>query len=168
MPEYDIKTIRDLVDAKLPWFQVYQILSSPKDSGRFEKYLQVLQERVPWKDKILLPYGLHLYIVEKSNGSKVVKCDCGHEFGDYKKNWKLSALIYVRGTEEKIAELYPKLMGCDPKWMELREIYCPGCMTLLEVEAAPPGYPLEFSFQPNLEAFYKEWLGKPLKEERKK
>jgi acetone carboxylase gamma subunit len=45
--------------------------------------------------------------------------------------------------------------------MELREFYCPGCFTLLEVEAVPPGYPVLFDFQPDIEGFY-EWLGLPL------
>jgi acetone carboxylase gamma subunit len=31
-----------------------------------------------------------------------------------------------------------------------------------EVEAAAPGYPIVHDFQPDLEGFYREWLGKPL------
>jgi hypothetical protein len=46
--------------------------------------------------------------------------------------------------------------------MELREYYDPLDGTLLEVEAVPPGYPVIHSFQPDLEAFYAEWLGRPL------
>jgi len=37
--------------------------------------------------------------------------------------------------------------------------YCPGCYTVLEVEAVPPGYPILHDFQPDLETFYSEWLG---------
>lgn len=29
-------------------------------------------------------------------------------------------------------------------------------------EAVPPGYPVIHSFQPDLEAFYEKWLGRPL------
>lgn len=162
MPEYDKKTLEDLIDGKLPFFQVKNIMSAYKDSDRFVKYLQILQERVAWDDKILLPYGLHLYIVEKKDGSRLVKCDCGHEFGDYKKNWKLSALINVRDTEDKMNQVYPQQMGSDPNWMVLREYFCPTCGTQLEVEAVPPGYPIIFDFQPDLEAFYKQWLNMPL------
>jgi acetone carboxylase, gamma subunit len=50
----------------------------------------------------------------------------------------------------------------DPRWMELREVICPGCTTLLEVEACPPGYPIVHDFQPDLEGFYRDWLGQPL------
>ncbi len=39
---------------------------------------------------------------------------------------------------------------------------CPGCRTQLEVEAVPPGYPVIFDFEPDLETFYREWLGREL------
>lgn len=88
MPEYDKKTLEDLMDARLQFPQVKSIMSAYKDSDRFMKYIEILQERVTWDERILLPYGLHLYIVENKDGRRLVKCDCGHEFGDYKKNWK--------------------------------------------------------------------------------
>ena len=31
--------------------------------------------------------------------------DCGHEFGDYRVNWKMEAHLYCRRTEEEIREL---------------------------------------------------------------
>lgn len=155
---YDLNTIEALIDGKLTWREVHQILSSFKDEDRFQKYVQILQSRVPWPEKILLPYGAHLYIVEKPDRSRVVKCDCGHEFGDYKENWKLKANIFVRDTEEKMNEVYPAMMAADTDWMELREFYCPQCFILLQVEAVPPGYPIIFDFQPDIDAFYKSWL----------
>ena len=129
-----------------------------EDKDRFQKYLQILQLRVSWPEKILLPYGLHLYIVEKDDKSRVVKCDCGYEFGDYNNNWKLSANIFVRDTPEEMAEIYPPAMAADTDWMELREYYCPGCFTLLETEALPPCYPVVFDFQPDIDTLYESWL----------
>ncbi|MBU4175754.1 MAG: acetone carboxylase subunit gamma [Actinobacteria bacterium] len=162
MPEYERETIEKLIDGKLSWPEVKGIMSAYKDPDRFDKYIAILQDRVPWEDRILLPLGLHLYIVEKEDGERVVRCDCGHEFGDYRENWKLEALIYVRDTEEKLQEVYPPLMHSDPEWIVLREYYCPGCRTQLEVEALPPGYPVVFDFQPDLETFYREWLGREI------
>jgi len=162
MPEYDRETIEKLIDGKLSWPEVKGIMSAYKDPDRFDKYIAILQDRVPWEERILLPLGLHLYIVEKEDGERVVRCDCGHEFGDYRENWKLEALIYVRDTEEKLQEVYPPLMHSDPEWTVLREYYCPGCRTQLEVEALPPGYPVVFDFQPDLETFYREWLGREI------
>jgi acetone carboxylase gamma subunit len=176
----DRDTLRDLVDEKLPRSQVRAIQSAHKDADRFEKYIGILQQRVPWDEPIVLPFGEHLYIVLKkvepsaeatpdrrSGGAGysnryVIKCDCGHEFCDYRQNWKLEALIYVRETDKELREIYPEMMSGDPRWNSLREYFCPGCKTLLEVEAVPPGYPVIHDFVPDLEGFYGEWLKREL------
>ena len=44
---------------------------------------------------------------------------------------------------------------------ELHEFYCPGCWSLLEVEAVPPGYPAVFDFEPDIDTFYADFLGRP-------
>jgi acetone carboxylase gamma subunit len=162
---YSKEEIRDLIDGKLMWGKVKEIMSHPKDDDRFDKYIEILQERVPWREKILLPFGEHLFVVEKGR-ERVVKCDCGQEFGDYRVNWKLSALIFVRDNKEKLGEVYPGLRMPDPDLCEVREYYCPCCAALLKVEAVPVGYPIVFDFLPNLDAFYREWLGRPLPEEK--
>ena len=153
MVKYDKNTLERLINGLRP------IISGRKDPLRFDDIMEILQEKVPWKEKILLPLHEHLYVVAK-NGERIVKCDCGHEFGDYRENWKLKCRINVRDTRESINELYPEYMGCDPNWEELREYFCPGCFTLLDVEAVPPGYPPVFNFLPNIDAFYEKWLGK--------
>lgn len=157
----DQDTLRDLVDEKLPRGQIRAIQSGYKDADRFDKYVAVLQEKVAWDDQIVLPFGEHLYIVNKG-GSYTIKCDCGHEFCDYRENWKLEALINVRDSVESLREIYPEKMHGDPHWNVLREYFCPGCKTLLEVEAVPPGYPPVHDFVPDLEGFYDDWLGRPL------
>jgi acetone carboxylase, gamma subunit len=158
----DKDTLRDLIDEKLPRAQVRAIQSSYKDADRFDKYVSILQERVEWKEPIVLPFGEHLYVVSKGGGAYFVKCDCGHEFCDCRENWKLEALINVRDTEESLREIYPEKMAGDPAWNVLREYFCPGCLTLLEVEAVPPGYPVIHDFVPDLEGFYEHWLGRKL------
>lgn len=156
----DPDTLRDLVDERLPRSQVRAIQSSYKDPARFDQYVALLQERVEWDEPVVLPYGEHLYIVSKGGGSYVVKCDCGNEFCDYRENWKLEALINVRADAGSLREIYPEKMAGDPEWNHLREYFCPGCKTLLEVEAVPPGYPVIHDFLPDLEGFYGEWLGR--------
>ncbi|MEW6440581.1 MAG: acetone carboxylase subunit gamma [bacterium] len=150
--QYPKDMIRDLIAGKLPWETVKQIMSSQKDDGRLEIVLEVEQERVPWKDKILLPLAEHLYIVQKDNGARIVKTFCGHELGDYRENWKEQALVLVRDTEESMHEVFPGPRSCEVRKMHLREFICPGCGELLEVEAVPPGYPILFDFLPDLEA----------------
>lgn len=159
MPVYDDTTIADLIDGALEWPKLKEIISRPKDPERFDQIVRILQDRVSWDEPILLPLAEHLYIVQKGP-ERIVKCECGHEFGDYEENWKLQARIHVRNTQESLRELYRPGEHCDPAWMELREFFCPGCYVLLEVEAVPPGYPVIFDFKPDLEAFYKTTLGR--------
>jgi acetone carboxylase gamma subunit len=159
MTNYDKKTIQRLIDGELTWNELKPIISGKKDPNRFIEVLEILQERVPWKEKIILPLHEHLYIVSK-NQQRIVKCDCGFEFGDYHENWKHKCRVRLRDTNETIEELYPKFMGSDPKWEELREYYCPKCFSLLDVEAVPPGYPTIFNFLPDIDTFYEKWLGK--------
>jgi acetone carboxylase gamma subunit len=163
MPAYDKKTIADLIDGKLEWSTLKRIISDHKDSDRFEKVVAILQERVPWKEKILLPLAEHLYVVQKGK-ERIVKAECGYEFGDYRQNWKHKSKVFVRNTPELLQEMYRNWEHSDPQWQEMREFYCPGCYTLLDVEVLPPGYPVTFDFVPDLEGFYKEILKKPLPE----
>jgi acetone carboxylase gamma subunit len=161
-PGYDRRTLEQLLDGELADGQVHEIISSYKDRDRFVQMLQIYQDRLGWSDRILMPYGENLFVVQKEGGERVVRCRCGHELGDPRSNWKLEANVFVRDTQELIDELYPKLMGANPDWMELREYYCPACQTQLEVEALPPGYPVVFDFQPDIDALYSDWLGTPL------
>lgn len=164
MTSYSKDVIRDLVEGRLPWHQTKRIMSAYKDEDRFFKVLEVLQERVEWTDKILLPVSDHLFIVQGRKG-RITRCECGHDFGDYRKNWKRAANINVRNTEKSLREIYPNSDIPDPQWMEIREFLCPSCGTIHEVEACAPGYPIVHDFQPDLEGFYSDWLKSPLPSE---
>jgi len=155
-------TLGMLVDERLPRREVKDIQSNYKDPDRFDKWLRVLQERVDYSEPIVLPVGEGLNLVRSAPGELKVRCDCGHDFCDANRNWKMSASIFVRDDVEKLREIYPKMAHCDPEWMELREFLCPSCARLLEVEAVPPGYPVTFDFLPDVEGFYKGWLGRPV------
>jgi acetone carboxylase, gamma subunit len=160
--EYPRQVIEDLVDGTLPWQDLKAMMSAFKDPGRFDTYVSLLQERVPWDDRIVLPLSDNLFIVRTPHGRLVTKSRGGFDFGDYRRNWKLQALIFERDSDELMDELYPRLMGSDPRWMTLREYYCPASLTLLEVEAVPPGYPIIHTFEPDLETFYRQWLGREI------
>ncbi|NVM35637.1 MAG: acetone carboxylase subunit gamma [Candidatus Lokiarchaeota archaeon] len=159
MVNYDKKTLERMIEGKLSWEELRPIISGRKDADRFDKILEILQERVAWPEKIIFPLHEHLYIILKDN-QRIVKCDCGYEFGDYRENWKTKCRIRIRDTFETIEELYLKDMGSDPNWQEIREYFCPGCFTLLDVETVPPGYPTIFNFLPDIDTFYEKWLGR--------
>ncbi len=157
----DPETLAALLEEKLSRREVKDIQSGYKDSDRFDKWVAVLQERVSYEDPIVLPAGEGLNIVRRrSDGQLVYRCDCGHDFCAHNRNWKMDAVVHVRETEEALLEVYPKMAGPDPKLQQIREYYCPTCARQLEVEALQPGYPVVHEFLPDVEGFYRGWLGR--------
>ena len=94
------------------------------------------------------------------------QCDCGHVFCDWQENWKMHAHIYVREDETAMSEVYPKLMAPDTKWQVYREYYCPQCGAMHDVEAPTPWYPVIHDFEPDIDAFYQEWVKLPCRNGR--
>lgn len=145
--------LKDMVYGRLNPEEIREIQRKPKDEDVFLKILEIEQERVPWNEKIVAPLQEHLYVVKKEN-TLIIKSSCGHEFGDAKQNWKLNALVYERSPED--GEIYIGPRAFDAKWVILREFYCPGCGTQLEVELVPHGYPFIFDAQLDIEGFFAE------------
>jgi acetone carboxylase gamma subunit len=141
--------IRELVMGTLPLDDVGILQREPKTGDRAVIVRAIEQERVSWDDRILVPLQEHLYVVERKDGARVVKCECGQEFGDYRHNWKEEALVYERHPQDGV--VFQPNKGADSEWQSLREFYCPGCATQLDVEPVPVGYPFVFNFLPDLE-----------------
>lgn len=161
MSEYTKKQVADLVKGDLDWETVHLMLSMPKDEDRYKLYMETLNENVDYDHKVILAMGPRLNVVERSDNQEiVVMCDCGHDFGDYRNNWKLNALIYVRDSVEKMEEVYPAIMAPDTSWQVYREYYCPSCGIQHDVEAPTPWYPVMHDIQPDLKTFF-EWLDMP-------
>ena len=157
------ETLEALLDERLTRREVKEIQSGYKDPDRFDKWIAVLQDRVAWDDPIVLPMGEALNLVRRaSDGELVIRSDAGHDFCRFDQNWKMHAPVFVRDSAELLGEIYPKLAHCDPEWMELREFYCPLSGRLLEVEAVTHGYPVVHDFLPDVEGFYRGWLGREL------
>ncbi|MGR8919401.1 MAG: acetone carboxylase subunit gamma [Gammaproteobacteria bacterium] len=166
-PAVSKELVRQLVDGSIDDANAERLLKLPrKDAERFFTYLEVLQERVPFDERILLRLGDKLYIVSKGPGLRVTKCECGHEFGDYRENWKLGCRIRTRKTLEAMSEVYdPAPAVPEPGWQEIREFFCPDCATQHAVEVVAPGYPVVMEMLPDLDRFYREYLGRPLEDE---
>ncbi len=156
------ETLAALAGECLARGEVKRIQSAYKDADRFEKWVGVLQERVGYDDPIVMPMGEGLNAVRAGDGGLVVRCDCGHDFCEPERNWKLEAVVCVRDSEESLREIYPAMAHCDPEWMEVREFICPSCARQLEVEATAPGYPVTHDFLPDIKGFYEGWLGREL------
>lgn len=147
MTSYPDQMISDLLDGSLPLEEVGR-LQRDKDPARLQAVLRLEQQRLGWSDRILLPLQENLFVVELSDGARIVRCECGHEFGDYTANWKESALVYERHPQDN--EIFLTNKGADPEWQVLREFYCPTCAVMLDVEPVPIGYPFVFNFLPQL------------------
>jgi acetone carboxylase, gamma subunit len=167
MTSIDKQLVSQLVDGTISRYDARSLLKmETKDSDRFWTYLEVLQDKVSWEDKILLRVSEHLYVILNDSGGRVVKCDCGHEFGDYRTNWKTEANVRVKTTLAEFEKIYyPAAAAPEPEWNEIREFYCPGCVAQLAVEVVPPGYPLIFEFLPDIDRLYRDFLGVPLDDE---
>ncbi|HCU89714.1 MAG TPA: acetone carboxylase subunit gamma [Gammaproteobacteria bacterium] len=159
--------IKQLVDGTIDKENSTRLLKMDrKDKDRFFNYIAVLQERARWDDRILMRLGDKVYIVINAERHRVVKCECGHEFCDYRKNWKLQCKIRTRRTLEEMQQVYDLAPAVpEPGWQEIREFFCPSCASQLAVEIVAPGYPIVFEMLPDLDKFYREYLGDPLDDE---
>jgi acetone carboxylase gamma subunit len=162
MTDLDKHRVSQLVDGELSWDELRnEVLPDPKDPQRFQKVREVLQERVDWDEPILVPLNDHLSVVGTDDG-RVVRAHCGQDLCLADENWKEACQVRVREDPEDLNEIYPEYMNVDPDWaFELREWFCPGCYTLVDVDAVPVGYPVYLPFDPDVDAFYEEWLDQP-------
>jgi N-methylhydantoinase B len=77
---------------------------------------------------------------ERRDGGLALRCRCGHVLGPAAEPYKQLA-AQARFPVQRIGpEVNPYEVG--GRRFELREFYCPGCFTLLEVEIARPGDPV--------------------------
>ena len=78
---------------------------------------------------------------------------CGHELGAARENYKRGCLLYDRDPRE----IHPALVSGeynfspDPMWVRIVEIYCPSCGVQMETEYLPPGHPLTWDIEIDLD-----------------
>ncbi len=151
-----------LVARQLAWPDLLKLMRQPKSPSRFDETVAAFQALMPWTEQILLPLGENLFVVAKG-GKAIIKTAAGAELCAWNENWKMKCRIIVRRTREDLEKVFPpEHLTIDTDLVELREFYCPKSGTLLDVDCVPPTYPVEVDFTPDLAAFYKDWLGRPL------
>jgi acetone carboxylase, gamma subunit len=161
-PTNEVEVTRALVNRELAWPDLLKLMREPKSPHRFEQTIAAFQASVPWKEPILLPLGENLFIVAK-NGKAIIKTAAGAELCAWNENWKMKCRVIVRKSRKDLEAIFPpEHLTIDPELVELREWYCPESGTLLDVDCVPPTYPVEIDFTPDLESFYRDWLGTPL------
>ena len=101
---YDIGTLAQLKDGKLPFDKVHAMMSGFKNSDRFEKMLRLWQESVTWSDPIILPLSEHLFVVRKPDGKRVIKSKWGYEYCEAHQNGIVKANEYRSFSAWNLAE----------------------------------------------------------------
>ena len=85
---------------------------------------------------------------------------CGYEIGPARDNYKKGCLLYDRDPRE----IHPPLVSGefnfspDPLWVRIVEIYCPGCGAQIETEYLPPGHPITWDIEIDLESLKERLL----------
>lgn len=75
---------------------------------------------------------------------------CGADLGSAREPWKLGTLIRDRDPREIHFPIGPSKefnFSFDPKWMRIVEFYCPQCAVMIDNEYLPPGHPLTWDIQ---------------------
>lgn len=74
---------------------------------------------------------------------------CGRVLGGARENYKKGCLLYDRDPREIHAALVSGAYNFspDPLWVRIVEFYCPGCGTQVETEYLPPGHPLTWDIE---------------------
>lgn len=85
---------------------------------------------------------------------------CGVDLGDARESYKKGCLIYDRDPREIHFPIGPSKefnFAPDPKWMRIVEFYCPGCGVMVENEYLPPGHPLTWDIQLDIDMLKKKY-----------
>jgi acetophenone carboxylase len=88
---------------------------------------------------------------------------CGGDLGNARDNYKKGCLVADRNP----AEVHPPMVegtgysfAPDASWCRIVEFYCPSCGTLVETEYLPPGHPLTFDIQLDIDAMQRRYGAK--------
>lgn len=79
---------------------------------------------------------------------------CGHALGSAHGSYKEGCLVRDRNPHEVHFPIGPSKefnFSFDPEWMRIVEFYCPHCAVMLENEYLPPGHPLTWDIQLDLD-----------------
>jgi acetophenone carboxylase len=77
---------------------------------------------------------------------------CGRVLGPASENYKKGCLLYDRDPREihKAIVEGPYSFAPDPQWVRIVEFYCPQCGTQVDTEYLPPGHPITWDIEIDL------------------
>lgn len=74
---------------------------------------------------------------------------CGEALISARENYKKGCLVHQRDPRE----IHPPMLDAeytfapDPDWIRIVEFYCPNCGTQIETEYLPPGHPITYDIE---------------------
>ena len=79
---------------------------------------------------------------------------CGKTLFSARDNYKKGCLIYDRDPRTIYRPLIEGQYSFspDPSWIRIVEFYCPGCGTMIDNEFLPPGHPITYDLDLDLDA----------------
>jgi len=88
---------------------------------------------------------------------------CARQLGPLARSYKEGCLLRDRDPREihlPVGSDPEFNFSFDPKWIRIVEFYCPGCGTMVENEYLPPGHPLTWDIELDVEDLKRRRAGK--------
>ena len=96
---------------------------------------------------------------------------CGHELVSARENYKKGCLVYIRKDPTTIYNSPlkgPFSFAPDPTWAMLVEFYCPNCGVMVENEMLPPGHPVTYDIELDIDTLKEKYLSAGTDKQAKK
>jgi acetophenone carboxylase len=88
---------------------------------------------------------------------------CGRELISARKNYKEGCLLREWDPREIYFDLIDEdaaFRFCpDPEWIRIVEFYCPGCGVMVENELIPPGHPITYDIELDIDKLKARHMG---------
>lgn len=87
--------------------------------------------------------------------AEVWRCNrCSHPLGSARENYKTFCLVHERNPHEIHPPVVagPYTLAPDPEWCRIIEFSCPSCGVQIEVEYLPPGHPITWDIELDIDA----------------
>jgi acetophenone carboxylase len=79
---------------------------------------------------------------------------CGHLFGPARENYKKGCLLHARDPRDVHNPILDGkyTFSPDPDWIRIVEFCCPGCGTQVDTEYLPPGHPITWDIELDIDS----------------
>ena len=79
---------------------------------------------------------------------------CGHLLGPARDNYKKGCLLYGRDPRDVHNPIIDGkyTFSPDPDWIRIVEFYCPGCGVQVDTEYLPPGHPITWDIEIDIDS----------------